>query len=108
MKLQVKQAGSSQELTVPNQKEFLHLYQRGVIASSDLVLRGDRWVPAGDLPWIHGMAVEEKRDNRKMLWIVVAMLILALIGVAWIQSHAGVVARKSGALPPGSVKAVPR
>ena len=107
MKLLVKQAGSSEELTIQSQKEFLQLYQRGVIASEDLVLRGDRWVPAGQLPWIHGMAVERKRDNKRMLWIVVAMMILGLLGVVWIQSHAGTVARKTGALPPGAVRAVP-
>jgi hypothetical protein len=33
---------------------------------------------------------------------------LGLGAVLWIQSHAGVVARKSGALPPGAVQAVPR
>jgi hypothetical protein len=75
MKLQVKQAGSSEELTVHSQKEFLQLYQRGVIVNDDLVLRGDRWVLAGQLPWI--------------------------------QSHAGSVARKTGALPPGAVRALP-
>ena len=107
MKLQVKQAGSTQELTVQSQKEFLQLYQRGVIANEDLVLRGDRWVPAGQLPWIHGIAVDKKRDNKQLLWIVVAMMILGLLGVVWIQSHAGTVARKTGALPPGAVRAVP-
>src|SRR5438552_15662671 len=94
MKLQVKQAGGTQELTVQSQKEFLQLYQRGVIANEDLVLRGDRWVPAGQLPWIHGIAVDKKRDNKQLLWIVVAMMILGLLGVVWIQSHAGTVARK--------------
>ncbi len=107
MKLQVKHAGSSEELTIQSQKEFLQLYQRGVIVNEDLVLRGDRWVPAGQLPWIHGMAVERKRDNKRMLWIVVAMMALGLLGVVWIQSHAGAVARKTGALPPGAVRAVP-
>src|SRR5437763_11070073 len=103
MKLQVKQTSSTQELTVSSQKEFLQLYQRGVIASDDLVLRGDRWVPAGQLPWIHGMAVERRQDNKRMLWIVVAMMLLGLLGVIWIQSHSGAVARKTGALPPGAV-----
>jgi hypothetical protein len=107
MKLQIKQAGSSEELTVHSQKEFLQLYQRGVIVNDDLVLRGDRWVAAGQLPWIHGMGVERKRDNKRMLWIVVAMMILGLLGVFWIQSHAGSVARKTGALPPGAVRALP-
>jgi len=63
MKLQVKQAGGAQELTVGSQKEFLQLWNRGVIAGDDLVLRGDRWVPAAELPWIRGMAIERKRDS---------------------------------------------
>lgn len=107
MKLQIKQAGSSQELTVQSQKEFLHLYQRGVIVSDDLVLRGERWVRAGELPWIRGMSVERRRDNKRLLWMVVAMMILGLIGVVFIQTRAGVIARKTGALPPGAVRAVP-
>jgi len=108
MKLQVKQAGGTQELTVGSQKEFLQLWNRGVIASDDLVLRGDRWVPASELPWIRGMAVERKRDGRRLFWITLALMALGLAGVLFIQSNAKVVARKSGALPPGAVRAVPR
>jgi hypothetical protein len=115
MKLQVKQAGGKHELTVESQKEFLQLYNRGVIAGDDLVLRGERWVRAQDLPWIHGMRMETRRDNKRLLWITLAMMVLGLLGVIWIQSHAGTVARKSGAtqeegesrLPPGAVHAVP-
>ena len=107
MQLKVKQAGSAQELTVGSQKEFLQLYRRGVIAADDLVLRGDRWVPAGQLPWIHGMALDTRRDNKRLFWITVGMMVLGLLGVLWIQTHAGTVARKTGALPPGAVRAVP-
>jgi hypothetical protein len=107
MKLQVKQAGGAHELTVESQKEFLQLYNRGVIAGDDLVLRGERWVRAQDLPWIHGMHMETRRDNKRLLWITLAMMVLGLLGVIWIQSHSGTVARKSGALPPGAVHAVP-
>ena len=107
MKLQVKQAGGAHELTVGSQKEFLQLYNRGVIAGDDLVLRGERWVPAQELPWIRGMHIEIRRDNKRLLWITLAMMLLGLFGVFWIQSHAGVVARKTGALPPGAVRAVP-
>ena len=106
MKLLVKQAGSATELTVESQKEFLKLYQRGVINADDLVLRGERWVPAGQLPWIAGMALERRKDNKRLFWITVGMMVLGRRGVLWIQSHAGVVARTSGALPPGSVRAV--
>lgn len=108
MKLQVKQAGAATELTVGSQKEFLQLYRRGVITADDLVLRGDRWVPAGQLPWIAGMALSEKHDNKRLFWITLAMMVLGLLGVLWIQSHAGTVAKKTGALPPGAVRAVPR
>ena len=108
MKLQVKQAGSAQELTVQSQKEFLQLYRRGVISADDLVLRGDRWVPAGQLPWIEGMALEDRRDNKRLFWITVAMMVLGLLGVLWIQTHAGSVARRTGALPPGAVHAIPQ
>ena len=107
MKLQVKQAGGAQELTVQSQKEFLQLYTRGVIADDDLVLRGERWVRAVDLPWIHGMHKETRRDNRRLLWITLAMMVLGLAAVIWVQSHSTVIARKSGALPSGSVRAVP-
>jgi len=108
MKLQVKQAGSTRELTVGSQKEFLQLWNRGVIAGDDLVLRGDRWVPAAELPWIRGMAVERRRDSRRLFWITLLLMALGLAGVLWIQSNANTVARKSGALPPGAVRAVPR
>jgi hypothetical protein len=108
MKLQVKQAGGTQELTVGSQKEFLQLWNRGVIAGDDLVLRGDRWMPAAELPWIRGMSVERRRDGRRLFWITLALMALGLAGVLFIQSHAGAVARKTGALPPGAVRAVPR
>jgi len=108
MKLQIKQAGGSQELTVGSQKEFLQLWNRGVIAGDDLVLRGDRWIPAAELPWIRGMAIERKRDGRRLFWITLALMALGLAGILFIQRNAGAIARKSGALPPGAVKAVPR
>jgi len=101
MKLQVKQTGSRQELTIGSQKEFLRLWNTGVIAADDLVQRGEGWVRAGDLPWIHGMLADRKRDGRRLFW-------LGLAGVLWIQAHAGAVAQKSGALPPGAAQAVPR
>ena len=107
MKLEVKQQGAAQGLTVQSQKEFLQLYNRGVIAGDDLVLRGGNWVRARELPWIHGMHRDTKRDNRKLLWITLAMMVLGLFGVFWIQSHSAAVARKTGALPPGAVHAVP-
>jgi len=107
MKLQVRQASSATELTVSSQKEFLQLWNSGVIAGDDLVQRGDRWVRAADLPWIHGMTVARKRDTKRLFWITLGLMLVGLAAALWIQSHAGVVARKTGALPPGAVKAVP-
>src|ERR1700694_328402 len=107
MKLQVKQAGGEQELTIGSQKELLQLWSRGVLAADDLVRRVDRWVRAAELPWIQGMALERKRDGRRLFWITLILMLLGLAGVLWIRSHAALVARKSGALPPGSARAVP-
>ena len=107
MKLLVKLADGAQELTIQTQKEFLQLYNRGVIAADDLVQRGEQWVRAGDLPWIHGMRLDARKDRTRLFWITLALMVLGLLGVLWIQSHAGLVARRTGALPAGSVRAVP-
>ena len=107
MKLQVKQVGAAEELTVGSQKEFLQLFNRGVITPDDLVLRGERWVPAGELPWIRGMNADKRIDNKRLFWITLAMMVVGLFVVVWLQRHAGVLARKSGALPPGAVRTVP-
>ena len=74
MKLHVKQAGSAHELAVATQKEFLQLWNSGVIAADDLVLRGDRWVPAGELTWIRGMAESRRTDNRRLFWITLGLI----------------------------------
>jgi hypothetical protein len=108
MKLQVKQADGAGELTVGTQKEFLQLVNRGVITPDDLVLRGERWVPVAQLPWIAGMAVEKKKDNKRLFWITLGMMVLGLVGVFYIEAHAKEIALKTGALPPGAVRAVPR
>src|SRR5216684_9247549 len=97
MKLQVKQAGGAHELTVGSQKEFLQLWNRGVIAADDLVLRGDRWIPAADLPWIRGMNLEKRADNKRLFWITLAMMLLGLLGVLWIKAHAGAADRRAAA-----------
>src|SRR5206468_63341 len=76
-------------------------------AANGAVRRGDCWVPAAELPWIQGMVVERKRDGRRLFWITLVLMLLGLAGVLWIRSHAALVARKSGALPPGGVRAVP-
>ena len=108
MKLQVRQTGGTHALTVGSQKEFLQLWNNGVIAADDLVQRGEHWVRADQLPWIRGIAAERKRDRRRLFWITLALMLLGLAGVLWIQTHAGLVARKSGAAPRGAVHAVPR
>src|SRR5439155_19257186 len=104
MKLQVKQAGGGQELTIGSQKEFLQLWNRGLIAADDLVRRGDRGGPAAELPWIQGMVVERKRDARRLVWITLVLMLLRLAGVLWTRSHAALGAPKSGALPPRGVR----
>ncbi|HZR08993.1 MAG TPA: hypothetical protein VFA79_10455 [Myxococcales bacterium] len=108
MKLQVRQEGGTHELTIGSQKEFLQLWNRGVIASDDLVRSGDRWVPAGELPWIHGMVADRKRDGRRLFWITLLLMFAGLLAALWIQSHAGLAARKTGVSPQGSVRPVPR
>ena len=108
MKLQVKQTGGAHELTVGSQKEFLRLWNSGIISGDDLVQRGAAWVRAEDLPWIHGMAVAKKRDRKQLFWITLALMVLGLAGVIFIQRHADALARRTGAVPPGAVHAVPR
>ena len=73
MKLLVRQAGGAQALTVGSQKEFLQLWNNGVIAPDDLVQRGEQWVRADQLPWIRGMTAERKRDGRRLFWITLAL-----------------------------------
>jgi len=107
MKLQVRHGGG--ELTVGSQKEFLLLWQRGIISADDLVRRDgqERWVPASELPWIRGMRLDARHDNRRLLWLTVVLMVLGLAGALWVQAHPGKVARRTGALPPGAVRAVP-
>ncbi|HKB76924.1 MAG TPA: GYF domain-containing protein [Myxococcales bacterium] len=106
MKLLVRHAGG--ELTVGSQKEFLLLWQRGVIAPDDMVRREgqERWTAAGELPWIRGMRMDARRDSRRLLWLTVALMFAGLLAALWIQGRAPQLARKSG--PPGAVRAVPR
>ena len=102
MKLRVKHAASAGELTVSSQKEFLQLFNRGVITPEDLVLRGERWVPAGELPWIRGMNIDRKSDNKRLFWLTLAMMVVGLFAVLFIQSH-----YHSRKLPQGAVHAIP-
>ena len=105
MKLYVKSQGG--ELTVPSQSEFLVLWQRGFIAPDDLVMREgvERWVPAGDLPWIRGMTDGNKKDNVRLVWLTLAMMLLGLCLLLYLQSHTRAAPRRVH--PPGAVKAVP-
>ena len=105
MKLQVRHAGG--ELTVSSQKEFLQLYNRRILADDDEVFRSGQWMRIGDLPWIAGARQQKRSDNKRLVWIVVALMVAGLAFVLWLQAHAGTVARKSGALPPGAVRVVP-
>ncbi len=45
------------------------------------------------------MAAARKSDNKRLFWITLALLFAGLAGALWIQAHAGLVARKTGALP---------
>ena len=107
VKLQVRHAGGV--LTVGSQKEFLLLWQRGVIAADDLVRREgqEAWTAAGDLPWIRGMRLDARKDTRRLFWLTLALMLLGLLAALWVQGHAGQVARRTGATP-GAVRAVPR
>jgi hypothetical protein len=105
MKLHIRSQGG--ELTVPDQKEFLVLFKRGVIAPDDLVKRDgvDRWVPVAELPWIRGMAQDDRSDNRRLLWITVALMALGLLAAIWVQANAGTIAHRAVDHP--SAHAVP-
>ena len=87
MRMKVRQPSGGVGLTVGSQGEFLKLYRSGVIVDADLVLRGDRWLPVGELPWVRGQHAERRTDNRRLLWLTVALMALGLIGVLWIQSR---------------------
>jgi hypothetical protein len=99
MKLYVRHAGG--ELAVPDLKDFLLLWNRGVIAADDLVRREgiDRWVKAADLPWIRGMREGAKRDDRRLFWLTLGLLVLALCAVLWVRPRPAPVAKRA---PPGS------
>jgi len=53
------------------------------------------------------MRLDARHDNRRLLWLTVVLMVLGLAGALWVQAHPGKVARRSGALPPGAVRAVP-
>ena len=106
MKLQVRSAGG--ELTVPDQKAFLLLWNRGVIAPDDLVKRDgvERWVRAADLPWISGTTADNTKDSRRLVWVTVALMIVGLALVLYLQSTSR--GRARAAAPKGpAVHAVP-
>ena len=97
MKLTVRHGEG--ELEVPSQKEFLVLYQRGFIEPSDLVRRESaagegKWVRADELPWIRGSAIDAKQDSKRLFWVTLVMMVLGLLGVAYIQARAATVAKK--------------
>lgn len=95
MKLYVRHAGG--ELTVPDQKEFFVLWNRGFITGDDLVRREgiERWVPASELPWIRNRREDDKADNRRLFWLTLALMVLGLGAVLWVQSHAAVVVHRA-------------
>jgi hypothetical protein len=104
MKLDVRHAGG--ELTVGSQKEFLKLYRTGIIAADDLVRREGhtRWVPAGELPGISSMREQGRKDNRRLFYITLVMMVVGLVAALWVQSHAPRIAKRA---VPNTVRAVP-
>src|SRR5205807_2182586 len=95
MKLQVKQTGSRQELTIGSQKEFLRLWNTGVIAADDLVQRGEGWVRAGDLPWIHGMLPGEYDPVSLIRRPAAPLMIKLRAKTRWLAMDAGLRALKA-------------
>jgi hypothetical protein len=95
MKLYVRHAGG--ELAVPDMKEFLLLWNRGVIAADDLVRREgiDRWVKAAELPWIRGLREGDKRDDRRLFWLTLGLMVLGLCAVFWLQAHPAAIAKRA-------------
>jgi hypothetical protein len=87
MKLYVRHAGG--ELTVPDQKDFLLLWNRGVIAGDDLVRRegAERWVPAAELPWIRGLREGNRADGQRLFRLTLLVMAAALGAVLWLQSR---------------------
>jgi hypothetical protein len=81
-----------------------------VIAADDMVRREgqERWTAASELPWIHGMRMEARKDSRRLLWLTLVLMLAGLAAAIWIQGHAPQVARRVGQRPPGTVRAVPR
>jgi hypothetical protein len=107
MKLDVRHAGG--ELTVGSQKEFLKLYRIGIIGADDLVRREGQtcWVPAGQLPGIRSMREDTRKDNRRLLYLTLAMMVFGLLAALFIQSHAPRIAKRAVSNA-GAVRAVPR
>ena len=102
MKLVVRHG--DRELTVPSQKEFLLLYQRGFVGPEDLVRREGapadvKWVRADELPWIRGTAIDVKKDGRRLFGLTLVLMILGLIGVIYIQARAAQLHKKPLASP---------
>jgi hypothetical protein len=89
MKLTVRHAQG--ELVVPSQKEFLQLLQSGIIAPDDEVQREGRgpWVKAKDLPWIRGTALQDKKDDRRLFFISVLLMVAGLAAIFWLQARYG-------------------
>lgn len=87
MKMYVRHAGG--ELEVPDQKEFLRLWTRGIVAADDLVRREgvDRWVKAAELPWIRGLREGNAADGRRLFRLTILLMVAALCGIVWMQSR---------------------
>ena len=99
MKLVVRHGAG--ELVVPSQKEFFVLYQRGVIGPDDLVQRDGTgaFVRASDLPWIRGTSQQDAKDDRRLFWITIGMMVLGLAVIVVFQLRTDAAKRARAARP---------
>ena len=99
--------GSSVKLWHTGHEEHRKFESGKLLTPDDMVKREgvDRWVPAAELPWIRGSRLDARRDNRRLMWITLALMVVGLLAVLYVQSHASSVARR--VLPKGAVHAVP-
>ncbi len=88
MKIHVKHGDN--ELTFASWAEFQAMWKHKMIAPDDLVRRGDasaRWTRAADLPELRNMASANKEDDRRLFFITLALMALALIGALLVRAY---------------------
>ena len=70
---------AGEELTCPSLADLHALYNQGFLADDDQVRmeRSERWVPAGDMPALHGVR-QRRRDPKQALALLAAVAVLVL------------------------------